>query len=225
MLVDGEENDGATVAYTELEGGEVDYGVAFRHDVEVMSSSLLLMGEVLLPGTVGSYSLPESWRPLLEGALALLDFGEEPLSTGDVCIHESCQAALHTMATFVEHCADRVSAVDNLSPDEPLQMRRGAEAFAMAMLTVFAFGAHFLDAEQCRDRNLPAMVGSLQQVIARGATGELQTDIPVQLQAALRQHTEHIWLHTMGTVHAALIVDEVADEQESDEGESDEQEP
>ncbi len=220
MVEDGVEGASGELYYTELVPGqpEVDYGGAFREDVELMYSSLLLMGEVLLPRNGGAHSLPESWEPMLQCALNLLDFGEEPLSTGDVCIHEGCLTALHTMATFVEHCATRVwgdgpAALEVIrrSADARLHARRSVEAFATALLTVFAFGAHFLDAGQCRDRNIPAMVAFLQQVVARGATGELQTDIPVQLQTALRQHSQHIWLHTMGTVQAALMVDELVD--------------
>lgn len=165
----------------------VDYWIMFRQDVTCIQSSLLLISDILYE------SVLPSWRTMLDAAFNLVNFEEEPLCTGDVCVHRFCQGLVHQLATFVEQCAH---TVDTLNPQNsvPHDQQRTEEAFADALLSVFAFGSHFLGEEQCRDRDIPAMMDTLRPFAP--------SPFPTQLHEALRQH-DHIWLHTFGEVAVA----------------------
>lgn len=213
--------------YTTNDDGTVDYADAFRNDVYAAMSALELIEDVLFPvepphpprPAAPVVALPRSWLNMLHTAWSLLDFTEEPLSQGDVCVHHHCQQLIHHLALYTGECA---AAIDRIDRETRNTTRRGAvdtvEAFGNALLAVFAFAQHYLSPEQCTDRGIPAMVHTLQHHLAHRTA-----PFPTDLAAALNQHTQHIWLHTFGTPTIATIQRD-PEEEEDDRGAEDEEE-
>jgi hypothetical protein len=192
--------------YTVHPNGTVDYTEMFRNDLYACTSALELMEDVLFP-EAGPAVLPQSWHTVLERALGLVDLTEEPLSTGDVCCHYHCQSLVHHLAVFMGECGEAVHVAFPASGGATVtsaETRRNAVySFCNALLAVFAFAEHYLDAEQCADREFPQMVSAL-----RAAAGNNVSTFPGELSAALRVHGGHgghIWLHTFGEVEVAPL--------------------
>lgn len=213
--------------YTTNDDGTVDYADAFRNDVYAAMSALELIEDVLFPvepphppRPAPVVALPRSWLNMLHTAWSLLDFTEEPLSQGDVCVHHHCQRLIHHLALYTGECAAAIDRIDRSDRTARRAAVDTVEAFGNALLTVFAFAQHYLSPEQCTDRGIPAMVHTLQHHLAHRTAA-----FPADLAAALNQHTQHIWLHTFGTPSIAPIQRDAEDEEEEDrDGEEDEEE-
>jgi hypothetical protein len=184
--------------YTTNPDGTVDYVESFRDSVYACVCGFELMQDIFFPEN-GRAQLPDWWHDILDAACSLLNISEqEPLSTGDVCCHYHCQSLVRELANYIGECGELVHTSFPYTPSPATtaeNQHAAVVAAANALLAVFAFAQHYLDADQCADRGIPQMVAALSQYL-----GSRVATFPGELAAALRAHPQHVWLHTFGTV-------------------------